>query len=116
MFQHLVPGPLPVGELARRMGVSQQAASKAAAELERLGYLERSPDPADARVRRLALSARGREAVAAGRDARARGRGRAGASRSGPRRAAALRRALLDALEAAGGVEAVRARRVPPIR
>ena len=42
VFQHLVPGPLAVGELARRMGVSQQAASKAAAELERLGYVERA--------------------------------------------------------------------------
>ena len=45
VFQHLVPGPLAVGALARRMGVSQQAASKAAAELERLGYVERAPDP-----------------------------------------------------------------------
>ena len=35
----------------------QQAASKAAGELERLGYLERSPDPADGRVRRVGLSA-----------------------------------------------------------
>jgi len=74
VFQHLVPGALPVGELARRMAVSQQAASKAAAELERFGYLERTPDPGDARVRRLALSGGG------------------------------------------GGLDAVRARRVPAIR
>jgi DNA-binding MarR family transcriptional regulator len=115
VFQHLVPGALPVGELARRMGVSQQAASKSAAELERLGYVERVRDPADARVRRLGLSARGRAAVAAGREARA-----AVATELegalGPRRAKALRAALLDALELAGGVDAVRARRVPPIR
>jgi DNA-binding MarR family transcriptional regulator len=72
-------------------------------------------DPADARVRRLGLSARGRAAVAAGREARA-----AVATELegalGPRRAKALRAALLDALELAGGVDAVRARRVPPIR
>jgi hypothetical protein len=28
VFQQLVPGPLPIGALARRLGVSQQAASK----------------------------------------------------------------------------------------
>ena len=115
VFQHLVPGPLAVGELARRMGVSQQAASKAAAELEQLGYLERTPDPGDARVRRLALSARGRAAVEAGRAARAAVATTLEES-LGPDRAGALRAALLDALEAAGGAEAVRARRVPPIR
>ena len=108
VFQHLVPGPLAVGELARRMGVSQQAASKAAAELERLGYVERAPDPADARVRRLALSARGRAARAAVADELA--------GVLGPRRAETLRRTLLDALAAAGGLDAVRARRVPPVR
>jgi DNA-binding MarR family transcriptional regulator len=115
VFQHLVPGPLPVGELARRMGVSQQAASKAAAELERLGYLERVLDPADARVRRLALSARGRDAIAAGRTARAEVAAELEKA-LGARRTATLRRALLDALEAAGGIDAVRARRVPPVR
>jgi len=115
VFQHLVPGPLAVGELARRMGVSQQAASKAAAELERLGYVERAPDPADARVRRLALSARGRAAVEAGRAARAAVADEL-AGVLGPRRAETLRRTLLDALAAAGGLDAVRARRVPPVR
>jgi DNA-binding MarR family transcriptional regulator len=115
VFQHLVPGPLPVGELARRMGVSQQAASKSAAELERLGYVERVADQADARVRRLALSERGRAAVAAGRDARAAVAGELAVA-LGPRRAKALRTALLDALEFAGGLDAVRSRRVPPIR
>ena len=115
VFQHLVPGPLPVGELARRMGVSQQAASKAAAELERLGYLERVTDPADARVRRLALSTRGRAALAAGRTARAEIAAEL-EDALGPRRTATLRRTLLDALAAAGGLDAVRARRVPPVR
>ena len=115
VFQHLVPGPLPVGELARRMEVSQQAASKAAAELERLGYLERRADPDDARVRRLALSARGRAAVTAGRAARAAVAEELGAA-LGPERAETLRRGLLAALEAAGGLDAVRARRVPAAR
>ena len=115
VFQHLVLGPLPVGELARRMEVSQQAASKAAAELERLGYLERTPDPGDARVRRLGLSARGRAAVTAARDARAAVAEEVAAA-LGQRRAARLRTDLLAALDAAGGLDAVRARRVPPVR
>jgi DNA-binding MarR family transcriptional regulator len=112
VFQHLVAGPLPVGALARRMGVSQQAASKAAGELVRLGYLEREPDPADGRVRRLTLSARGRAAVQAGRDARA-ALGAELAANLGPRRLEAMRAALLEVLDSVGGAEAVRARRVP---
>ena len=115
LFQHLVPGPLPVGELARRMGVSQQAASKSAAELETLGYLERTPDPGDARVRRLGLSARGRAAIVAGRAAREAVSGELAAA-LGAERVAVLRATLIDALEAAGGIEAVRGRRVPPLR
>jgi hypothetical protein len=91
------------------MGVSQQAVSKAGAELERLGYVER-----DARVRRLARP-RGRAAVAAGRTARAGVADALGAA-LGRERTAALRATLLDALDVAGGLEAVRARRVPPVR
>jgi DNA-binding MarR family transcriptional regulator len=115
VFQHMVPGPLPIGELARRLSVSQQAASKAALELERLGYLERSPDPSDGRVRRVGLSARGRAAVEAGREARAAVAEELAAT-LGRERAAALRGELLAALDAAGGMEAVRARRVPLVR
>ena len=66
-------------------------------------------------MRRLALSARGRAAVEAGRAARAAvAEELAGAL--GPRRTETLRRTLLDALAAAGGLDAVRARRVPPVR
>ncbi|WP_181784111.1 MarR family winged helix-turn-helix transcriptional regulator, partial [Pseudonocardia pini] len=61
LVQHVVEGPRAVGDIAERMEVTQQAVSKTAAELVGLGYLERTPDPADARVRLLGLSARGRE-------------------------------------------------------
>jgi DNA-binding MarR family transcriptional regulator len=115
VVQHLLGGPVAVGELARRMGVSQQAASKATAELESLGYVERLPDPDDGRVRRVGLSERGREAVEDTRAARAEVANLL-ADRLGARRVQNLRRGLLDALEAAGGMEAVRARRVPPVR
>ena len=42
VFQHLVPGPLAIGALADRMAVTQQAASKAVADLERRGYVQRA--------------------------------------------------------------------------
>ena len=71
VFQQLVEGPRAVGEVAENLGVTSQAVSKAARELTALGYLERTPDPVDARVRRLALTARGRAAVEASRAARA---------------------------------------------
>ena len=111
VIQHLVEGPVTVGELARRMAVTQQGASKAAGELERLGYVERVPDPADARVRRLQLSARGEEAVEAARAARAELLAEL-RERLGPRRVAAAERLLRDLLRELGGDQAVRARRV----
>ena len=50
VFQHLIDGEPTVGELAAQLGMTQQGASKAVAELERLGYCERVADAADARV------------------------------------------------------------------
>jgi DNA-binding MarR family transcriptional regulator len=109
VLQHLVLGPLPVGALARRMDVSQQAASKVSGELERHGYLVRAPDP---RVRRIGLSPRGEAVVATGREVRAELAGEL-AERVG---AARLEATQLEVLDAVGGAEAVRERRVPPVR
>jgi DNA-binding MarR family transcriptional regulator len=50
-------------ELGRRLGVSKQAAGKTADRLVALGYVERTDDPADARRRRLVLTARGYDAL-----------------------------------------------------
>ena len=113
VFQHLVPGPLVIGELAARLGVSQQAASKAVADLERRDYVRREPDPADGRARRAALTERGRAAIAAGRRHRAAVEAEL-AERLGPERVDAARRTLVDVLEALGGAAAVRGRRVRP--
>lgn len=52
-------------ELADHLGVSRQAAGQMVDELERLAYVTRQPDPTDARLRRVILTDRGREAVAA---------------------------------------------------
>ena len=113
LVQHVVEGPRPVGEIAERMGVTQQAVSKSVGELVATGYLERTADPADARVRLVGLSARGRDAVATTRRIRADVEAEL-ARALGAERAAALHDAALAALEWAGGGDAVRARRVLP--
>jgi DNA-binding MarR family transcriptional regulator len=112
LFQQLVEGPRPVGEVAENLGVSSQAISKAARELEGLGYVERVVGADDARVRRLALTARGREAVAVARAARA-ALNQELVSALGSPRVESAARALMEALEARGAMGAVRARRVP---
>jgi DNA-binding MarR family transcriptional regulator len=71
LFQHLIQGPARVSELAEKLGMTAQGASKLVIELERLGYVERRDDPADGRNRIVALTARGHEGIEAGRTARA---------------------------------------------
>ena len=46
-------------EIGRRLGVTKQAAGKTVDRLERLGYVERVDDPADARRKLIRLTARG---------------------------------------------------------
>jgi DNA-binding MarR family transcriptional regulator len=112
VFQHLVDdGPLTIGALAARLGVTQQAASKSVADLERRGYVERTADPDDARARLVSLTARGEAVIRAGRDQRAAVTGEL-AERLGPRRVEAARRLLLDVVADLGAEEAVRGRRV----
>jgi DNA-binding MarR family transcriptional regulator len=111
VFQHLLRESLTVGELARAMEVTQQRASKAASELEALGYVRREPDPADARVRRLVLTERGHGAVAAARAARATLVAEL-RERLGARRVGAAERVLREVLVELGAQDTVRARRV----
>jgi DNA-binding MarR family transcriptional regulator len=60
------PGPqgLRPSDLAARLRMSKQALNYLLGELERLGYIERLPDPDDLRSRRIAVTKRG-DAVAA---------------------------------------------------
>jgi DNA-binding MarR family transcriptional regulator len=111
--QHLVAGPLTIGALAERLGVSQQAASKSVADLERRGYVERAPDPDDAHARRVGLTGRGWAVIAAAREQRA-ALGAELAERLGERRIESARRLLLDVVADLGGAAAVRGRRVRP--
>ena len=113
VFQHLVAGPRTVGALAERLGVTQQAASKAVVDLERRDYVRREADPDDGRARRVALTGRGEAAIDAGRRHRAAVEAEL-AERLGPRRVEEARRTLVDALEVFGGAAAVRGRRVRP--
>ncbi len=50
-------------ELGARLGVTKQAAGKTIAALERQGYVERAPDPADARRKAVRLTAAGRDVL-----------------------------------------------------
>ena len=67
----LYPGPQGTrpSELAARLGVSKQALNYLLGELERLGYIERRPDPRDLRSRRIALTRRGEQTIPVIRDA-----------------------------------------------
>jgi DNA-binding MarR family transcriptional regulator len=69
VFQYPGPQGARPSELAARLGVSKQALNYLLGELERLGYLERRPDPQDLRSRRIALTRRGEHAIEVIRDA-----------------------------------------------
>jgi len=58
-------GGVRLTELADRSGLTKQAVGEAVADLERLGYVERVPDPADGRAKIIKLTERGVDAMAA---------------------------------------------------
>ncbi|HET9957089.1 MAG TPA: MarR family transcriptional regulator [Polyangiaceae bacterium] len=110
VVQHLLGGPRAIGELAALLGVTQQAASKTAAEMVRAGYAELIPGE-DARVRQLRLSERGAACVERARSARKRLEARL-SQHVGSESYEDARRTLGGLLDALGGSEAVRKRRV----
>ncbi len=115
VFQYLVERPVPIGVLAERLGVSQQAASKSVADLERRGYLARRPDPDDARTRLVRLTDRGRGVIAAARRRRAEVEEELTAA-LGADRTEAARLLLADVLTHLGADVPLRVRRVRPPR
>jgi DNA-binding MarR family transcriptional regulator len=90
------PGPdqLRPSDLAVRLRMSKQALNYLLGDLERMGYLERRPDPSDGRSRRIHLTQRGREATKIMREA-ARGVEREWEQRLGKEDFAQLRALLL---------------------
>ena len=91
------PGPQDTrpSELALRLRMSKQALNYLLGELERLGYLERRPDPEDLRSRRIVMTQRGDSALKAIREAVA-DTEREWARELGPKRFAQLRALLVE--------------------
>jgi DNA-binding MarR family transcriptional regulator len=67
VLRTLAAGPTTISGLAERLEVTKQGASQIVDDMERRGYVERRPDPADARARLLHLTERGEAMLAAAR-------------------------------------------------
>jgi DNA-binding MarR family transcriptional regulator len=59
VFHFLEPGGVRLRELADRAGMTPQSIGEHVDELERLGYVERVPDPGDRRAKLIRPTARG---------------------------------------------------------
>ncbi|WP_284744062.1 MarR family winged helix-turn-helix transcriptional regulator [Amycolatopsis sp. RTGN1] len=115
VIQHVLAAPLSITALADRMGVTQQAASKAVADLERRGLVRRAPDPADARTKLLHLTEHAHDAVEATRTLRADLQDEL-ETEFGAGRVEDARALLAAVIGRFGGGDAIRARRVRPPR
>jgi DNA-binding MarR family transcriptional regulator len=93
VFGNIDPEGSRLTELAERAHMTKQSVGEVTSDLEKRGYLERVPDPADGRAKIIQLTERGREAQTIGRglidDIE-----REWAERYGEERVAALREAL----------------------
>jgi DNA-binding MarR family transcriptional regulator len=63
VFQRIAPGGSRTTDLAEQAGVTKQTAGFLVEQLERQGYVERVPDPADGRARLVRVAPRGAESV-----------------------------------------------------
>jgi DNA-binding MarR family transcriptional regulator len=95
VFRYPSPDGARPSELAAHLGISKQAWNYLLRELERLGYLERRPDPDDLRGKRLHVTPRGRAAIKVIRAAVTELEGE-WAEQLGARRFAQLRSLLVD--------------------
>ena len=95
LFQHPGPQGARPSELAARLRTSKQALNYLLGELEKLGYLERRPDPDDLRSKRIGLTSRGIAAVGVIREAVAQVEAD-WAEQLGPSRFAELRKLLVE--------------------
>src|SRR5689334_20298315 len=69
VFQRLDPEGSRLTQLAASAQVTKQTAGFFVDQLEEAGYVERVPDPSDARARLIRISDRGLDAIAAARAA-----------------------------------------------
>ena len=114
LYQHLQEGPLPIGELAARLGVTQQAVSKTVIELEQLGYVRRVVDADDQRVRLVEMTDRAWGVMDVARRVRRDIDGRM-RRELGERKVASLKKLLQGVAGATGAADVIRQRslRVP---
>jgi DNA-binding MarR family transcriptional regulator len=93
VFQYSEADGVRLTDIARQAGLTKPTVLAAVDDLERLGYVERAPDPADRRAKLVRLTPRGM--AVAGEAARIIGEIEADwSARLGPQRARALRGAL----------------------
>ena len=67
VFGTIDPEGSRLTDLAERAGMTKQTVGEVASDLEKLGYIERVPDPSDGRAKIIRLTERGREAQTIGR-------------------------------------------------
>jgi DNA-binding MarR family transcriptional regulator len=91
---------LTASDIAALLGMTKQGAAKVLTEMEHAGYISRVNSPDDGRARPVALTARGREALAAAARAQ-RDIERSWAKLSSPSDVAAMRRVLSSVIRAA---------------
>ena len=65
IFGNIRMGGIRLTELADRAQLSLAATSELVNDLEKMGYVERRPDPDDGRAKLIDLTKRGRDAMAA---------------------------------------------------
>jgi DNA-binding MarR family transcriptional regulator len=65
VMAHVTHEGIRLTDLAERAGVTKQAMSELVADLEALGYLQRSADPRDGRAKLIGFTDKGRAAVTA---------------------------------------------------
>lgn len=67
VFQRIAPDGSRLTDLAAQAGITKQSAGFLVDQLERSGYVERGPDPADRRARLVRVAERGARSVEASR-------------------------------------------------
>lgn len=98
VFQRIAPGGSRLTDLAAQAGITKQSAGFLVDQLERGGYVERVPDPADGRARLIRVAERGARSVELSRTIVERVENEWSAH-LGERRMAQLRRLLADLRE-----------------
>ena len=63
VLQRIAPGGSRLTDLAEQAAITKQSAGFLVDQLQRAGYVERVPDPDDARARLVRVAERGRQAI-----------------------------------------------------